>query len=101
MKNHRDVCLAQCAGYTKYDGLPGKVCTGCPNAPAYMSPYCEIHKPTVATPQVDNEEGSSTCTQKASSEDQVGLVIGKRVTRNATMYTRYVHMHVILYVCGA
>ena len=83
MKNHRDVCLAQRAGYTKYDGLPGKVCTGCPNTPAYMSPYCEIHKPTVAIPQVENAEGGTTCT---SNEDQVGLVIGKRVTRNTTMY---------------
>ena len=100
MKNHRDVCLAQCAGYTEYDGLPGKVCTGCPNTPAYMSPYCELHRPTVALPQVQNIEGSTTgiCTPKANaSEDQVGLIIGKRVTRNATTY----HVRIIIIVIFA
>uniref|UniRef100_A0A1X7V592 Uncharacterized protein n=1 Tax=Amphimedon queenslandica TaxID=400682 RepID=A0A1X7V592_AMPQE len=35
MKNHRDVCLATQARYTKYDGLPGSIRTGCPNSPAY------------------------------------------------------------------
>ena len=81
MKNHHDVCLAEYAGYTEYDGLPGKVCTGCPNTPAYMSRYCDLHKPTVALPQVESPEGVCTSTL---SEDQVGLIIG--VTRSSTMY---------------
>ena len=39
--------------------------------------YYEIHKPTVAIPQVKNAEGITTCT---SNEDQVGLVIGESHT---------------------
>lgn len=29
MKNHRDVCKATEAGFTKFDGLPGQVKIGC------------------------------------------------------------------------
>lgn len=74
MKNHCEVCLAEHAGYTEYDGLLGKVCTGCPNTPAYMSHYCDLHKPTVAVPHVESPEGVCTSTP---SEDQVGLITGK------------------------
>ena len=82
MKNHCDVCLAEYAGYTEYDGLPGKVCTGSPNTPAFMSHYCALHKPTVALPKVESPEGAYI----SFSEDEVGLIIGKRVTRSSTMY---------------
>lgn len=71
MKNH---CQATYAGYTEYDGLPGRVCTGCPNTPDYKSKYCKLHKPLAVV-------------QEASSvEDQVGLIIGKRMTRNSVLY---------------
>lgn len=50
-----------------------------------MSPYCELHKPTVAVPPVEDVQESTTATP-VHSEDQVGLIIGKRVTRNTTMY---------------
>ena len=34
MKNSHEVCFATRAGYAEFNGLPGKVSTGCPNTPA-------------------------------------------------------------------
>ena len=86
MKNHRDVCFASHAGYTKYSGLPGKVCTGCPNTPDYSSRYYKIHKPTVATPQVSEQGTDDHPPKSLVQEDQVGLIISKRVTRKSVLY---------------
>lgn len=44
MKNRRHVCNARDAGYIEYDGLPGKVKTGCMLTPEYKSRYCSNHK---------------------------------------------------------
>ena len=33
MKNRRDICAADCAGFIEYAGLPGKVKTGCMDTP--------------------------------------------------------------------
>jgi len=78
MKNHRNVCCATTAGYTTYNGLQGKVQTGCPNTPAYRSPYCTVHKPVVSV-----QKGADAGTNK---EKPVGLVIAKKETRNSTFY---------------
>ena len=75
MKNHRDVCFATNAGYIEYKGLPGRVTSGCPNTPCLKSRCCKVHTPTVATPQ------STQSQQQSNTKDQVGLIIGKRVTR--------------------
>lgn len=82
MKNHRDVCQATYAGYTEYDGLPGRVCTGCPNTPDYKSRYCRLHKPLAVVPEVESDKGST----RSGEEDQIGLIIGKRTTRNSALY---------------
>ena len=74
MKNHRDVCSAVNAGYVEYKGLPGRVRTGCPNTPAFKSQYCALHKPA-AIP------GDTT-----STGDEVGMITGKRETRNCVLY---------------
>lgn len=89
MKNHRNVCLATHAGYAEYDGLPGRVRTGCPNSPDYLSPYCALHKPSVATKQCLNVEDESTEEQssvKESNQDLLGIITDKRVTRKSTLY---------------
>lgn len=96
IKNHRDVCFASHAGYTEYSGLPGKVCTGCPNTPDYSSRYCKTHKPTVAIPQV-SEQGTDDRPQKSLvQEDQVGLIISKRVTRKSVLYQVSVTVSLVL-----
>lgn len=79
MKNHRHVCLATNAGYTEYKGLQGKVQTGCPNTPAYKSPYCKLHKPLISTQNVEHDDG-------ASESKPVGLIIAKKETRKTTLY---------------
>ena len=45
MKIHRNVCAAKDAGFTEYDGLPGKVKTGCMNTPQQQGVFCVIHSP--------------------------------------------------------
>ena len=53
LKNHRSVCAASEAGYVQYDGLPGKIKTGCTNTPCQKSRFCLVHKPRTLT--TDNE----------------------------------------------
>lgn len=91
MKNHRNICLATNAGYAVYDGLPGRVRTGCPNSPDYLSPYCGLHKPSVAlrqciSVQEDSMEEESSRNVKESNRDLLGIIINKRITRNNTLY---------------
>ena len=42
MKNQRDVCNAREAGYIEYEGLLGRVETGCMNTPAFKSRYVKL-----------------------------------------------------------
>lgn len=87
MKNHRDVCFAANAGYVEYSGLPGRVRTGCPNTPEFKSRYCALHKPAVAIPQkLHVGEDASSTPSSVMEEDQVGMIIGKRETRNSVLY---------------
>lgn len=80
MKNHRYICYATNAGYIEYQGLPGRVRTGCPNTPGYKSLYCAIHKPVIAVPTGgDNSDHTD-------NTEPVALIIGKRQTRTSTLY---------------
>lgn len=87
MKNYRDICFAVNAGYVEYKGLPGRVRTGCQNTPQYMSRYCGLHNPVIAISQnVQLDEDTANPSKTATGEDQVGLIINKRVTRRSTLY---------------
>ena len=86
MKNYRDVCFAVNAGYVEYKGLPGRVRTGCQNTPQYMSRYCGVHNPVVAIPQNIQLDDNPKPSTSATREDQVGLIVNKRVTRRSTLY---------------
>lgn len=56
MKNRRDVCAADHAGFVEYAGLPGKVKTGCMNTPEQRSKFCSKHKPRqVCSPLITNQ----------------------------------------------
>lgn len=79
------------AGYAVYDGLPGRVRTGCPNSPDYLSPYCGLHKPSVAlrqcvSVQEDSMEEECSQTVKEGNHDLLGIIISKRITRKNTLY---------------
>ena len=80
MKNHWDVCYASSAGFANFKGLDGQVRIGCQNTPEFKSRYCCLHSPTVATRQGDSDVPNKT------TEEQVGLITGKRVTRTSTLY---------------
>lgn len=85
MKNHRNVCAAHEAGFAEFNGLPGKVKTGCPHTPQLKSIFCSAHTPTVFTPH-DTEETSSTATAQHKSTDQLAYIVSKKVTRQSTFY---------------
>ena len=85
MKNHRDVCKATEAGYTKYDGLPGQVKTGCQKTPAFKSRYCHLHKPRVCIVSgLDDIDGQQD--QTKSTEGVVEMILEKKLTRHTTYY---------------
>ena len=75
----------------EYAGLPGRVRTECPITPDYKSPFCTLHKPAVAVRSTEIEESldksnSSDLSQQNSSREPIGLIIGKKSTRNSTLY---------------
>ena len=37
--------MATEAGYAEFEGLPGRVRTGCPNTPKLKSRFCDLHTP--------------------------------------------------------
>ena len=85
MKNHRDVCFAASAGYVEYKGLTGRVRTGCPNTPEFKSHYCALHRPAVI-PKRDSIGTGIATSSTSLAEEQVGMIIGKRETRNCILY---------------
>ena len=56
LKNHRDVCMAKEAGFVTFQGLPGKIKTGCLMTPDYKSRYCFLHKARVCQKPINDTE---------------------------------------------
>lgn len=79
MKNHRDVCKADHAGYIKFDGLPGQVRTGCMQSPDLMSRFCKLHKPRAC--KLVSEQGHDS-----NQEGVVEMILQKKVLRKRTLY---------------
>ena len=87
MKNHRDVCFATCAGYTEFDGLPGKIMSGCPNTPDFKSCFCSLHKATAVIPQeVDSQQLVMDKIADSNVESPAAMILGKRSTRHSNFY---------------
>ena len=92
MKNHREVCFAKDAGFIEYNGLPGKVKTGCPNTPDLKSRFCALHRPIAADTQEvqltgDKAQAStSTCSKHTPPEEQIAIIMAKKQTRQTTFY---------------
>ena len=74
MKNHRSVCAASEAGYLQYDGLPGRVKTGCTNTPEQRSRFYHLHKPRALT------------SPSSSANTVIESVLEKKLTRSITYY---------------
>ena len=79
MKNQRDVCYAKDAGCIRFKGLPGLIKTGCPQTPAFMSRYCQQHKPQVCTALLPHDMDAD------DSDDEMDVATGTAPPR----YNRY------------
>ena len=77
MKNHRDVCAAEDAGFVEYIGLPGRVKTGCMESPKQCSKFCSNHMTHHA-----QCSGSSVQSQAKIVE----MILRKKETRSSTLY---------------
>ena len=84
-KNHRDICMATEAGFITFQGLPGKVKTGCLMTPDYKSRYCSLHKPHVCQKPVNDIDD-----EQNFEEDVAEMIIEQKVTRSKTYYKVYI-----------
>jgi len=82
MKNHRSVCAASEAGYIEYDGLPGRVKTGCTNTPEQKHRFCTLHKPRVL---------NSSC--QSSKTAVIESILDKKETRSVTHFKVCIYCH--------
>lgn len=83
MKNRRNVCAATEAGYLEYDGLEGKIKTGCPLTPLQTSRYCYHHATRVSKPEAQHKCTQSTVTNE---EGIVKVIMSKKETRSGLYY---------------
>ena len=75
MKNRRDTCAANEAGYLKFEGLPD-IKTGCQQTPICQFKYCYKHAPRV---KADHPE-------TFHSEEGTQVITSIKQTRNGTYY---------------
>ena len=68
------MCYAVNAGYANFKGLEGQVRIA--NSPSYKSRFCELHKPKRI-----NTSPTESGAQSENADNQLGIFIGKRVTR--------------------
>jgi hypothetical protein len=85
MKNHRQICSATDAGYTTFDGLPGKVKTGCINSPDHKSWYCTLHSPNISVSCPFSDDGDELF-EMTNHEGPIAMILSKRTTRQNTFY---------------
>ena len=87
-KNNCPVCAAEGAGFICYDGLPGKVKTGCMNTPEQQSVFCSLHKPRRVDIQPGDPESQATPRGKV-----IEMILSKKQTRSGAYY------QVIVFAC--
>ena len=94
MKNHRDVCKARDAGFISFEGLPGRVKTGCQRTPGYNSRYCSLHKPRVCSLiELPEEDGTVQTATKQRREGVIERILEKKCTRNTTYFKVCIVLH--------
>ena len=74
------MCAATEAGYLEYDGLEGKIKTGCPMTPLQTSRYCYHHATRVSKQEVQQS------TMQNEEEGIVKVIISKKETRSGVYY---------------
>ena len=88
------------AGYIEYDGLEGKIKTGCMNTPEQKSQYCTLHKPRACDPTTRQCSEERPPEPLARDRGIVQLILEKKATRNATYYKVVGHATLILFISG-
>ena len=91
-KNNRSVCFAKDAGYIQYDGLPGRIKTGCMSTPTYRSHFCDEHKlRVIMDPECNSEDINAYACGPGKGRALVAeKILDKKVTRS----TNYYQVHV-------
>lgn len=80
MKNRRDICAANEAGYLKFEGLPD-IKTGCQLTPICQSKYCYKHATRITHCDRSADHPETFC-----SEESTQVITSKKQTRNGTYY---------------
>ena len=70
------------AGLIEFEGLPGRIVSGCNRTPAYKSWYCNDHKERACCVTPKKQRIPPSQTEKAVVE----MVLEKKVTRTCTYY---------------
>lgn len=78
--------MASEAGFVTFQGLPGKIKTGCLMTPDHKSRYCSLHKPRVCQKPVSDIDNCHNV-----EEDIAEMIIEEKVTRSTTYYKVCVH----------
>ena len=78
MKNRCDVCMACNVGYTKYEGLPAVLKTGCMNSPEFKARHCSLHRVRACTPYFALDLDEAALERKKSREKVVEMILEKR-----------------------
>ena len=92
MKNLRNVCSATEVGFITFQGLSGKVKTGCQLTPDVRSRYYSKHKPRICIKPMNDTKASSKVDKE---EDVAEMIIAEKITRSATYY----QVHLYLSLC--
>ena len=91
LKNRRDICACNSAGWLTFDGLPDRIKTGCQLTPAWQSKYCYDHAPRVNSKTMYESE-------QYCPDEVVQVITGKKQTRNGTYYQVYQYFCIMCYV---
>lgn len=92
--------MAREAGYIEYEGLEGKIKTGCMNTPEQKSQYCTLHKPRACDPTTRHCSEETPPEPLARDRGIVQLILEKKATRTATYYKVVGQASLILYISG-
>ena len=92
--------MAREAGYIEYEGVEGKIKTGCMNTPEQKSQYCTLHKPRACDPITRHCSEETPPEPLARDQGNVQLILEKKVTRTVTYYKVVGQASLILYISG-
>ena len=111
MKNHRDVCMARDAGFIEFDGLEGRLKTGCQATRTQEQILYQAQSASCKSQhnvpedeeaiQLEGLVGPVVCSQQKQSEPGdpvVEVLLAKRSTRKETYYQVRFHYNLVLQI---